>query len=105
LIERKHGRFLSAYRGCRSKEDHRMTSISLADEGISSQLEQALWHHPDAPLGTVELRVEGSRVVLLGSVASIHEKAAIYEAIDDFIGLKDIDDRLNMAGDELRLAA
>ncbi|RYE85555.1 MAG: BON domain-containing protein [Hyphomicrobiales bacterium] len=71
-----------------------MTNDIRATDAIAARLEQALAADPAVPFGTIRFRLAGRRITLLGSVATLDEKAAIYAAIDDFASIRDIDDRL-----------
>lgn len=70
-----------------------MTTLR-ANDCISDYFEAALACRDDVPFGAVGFRIDGSRITLFGALDSVEEKAAIYEIIDDFTMLRDIDDRL-----------
>ncbi len=75
------------------------TDIRVTDN-LADGIEQAFAANPAIPFDTIRLRLDGSRIVLLGTVASIDEKTAIYETIDDFANVRDIDDRLELMAQE-----
>ena len=68
-----------------------------ANDNAADRLEQALAGHPGVPFDTIGFRLNGRRIELIGHVGSLDEKAAIYEVIDDFALIRDIDDRLQVA--------
>jgi hypothetical protein len=77
-----------------------ITAEIRVTDNLADGLEQAFAANPAIPLDTIHLRFDGSCLVLLGTVASIDEKAAIYETIDDFAIVRDIDDRLQLVTQE-----
>lgn len=81
-----------------------MNTKTRTDDAIADRLELALASHPGVPFGNIEFRIEAGTVVLIGSTATLDERTAIYEVIDDFPMLEHVDDRLYPAT-ELRLAA
>ena len=64
------------------------------NDGVADRLEAVLALDPRVPFGTFGFRISGGEITLFGTVATVDERAAIYEAIDDFPVLKDIDDQL-----------
>jgi hypothetical protein len=80
------------------------TDIRVTDN-LADGLEQTFAANPAIPIDTIRLTFDGSCVVLLGTVASIDEKAAIYETIDDFTIVRDIDDRLQLMTEESPMLA
>jgi hypothetical protein len=78
-----------------------MTTADIrVTDNLADGLEQAFAANPVIPLDTIRLRFDGSCLVLLGTVASMDEKAALYETIDDFAIIRDIDDRLQLMAQE-----
>lgn len=74
------------------------------DDAIADRFELALASAALVPFGSIQFRLQGGTITLMGSTASPEQRAAIYDVIEDFPMLVSVDDRLDRM-EALRLAA